>query len=395
MSGRFRLQSARANLSKRIVIPTAAMFAIASATAQVPTASRESLAIKELVGCLKDMGHETEALRLDAEYRNKNKDISFGTPSKNAQADTKVGTKRTLFNKNALDQIFPTNLNGKPDRKALLDWSTTVLHEFTHQDQDWWAWEGDVWTEFVGRNRCEQQAWGTGFQALYNYARRLQENLSRAPGSNEKARLGRELADVCKSYEVYLNSLADRGEIGEVRIENREGLQVLVGSLREEIAGMGKIGKDSAANADVMLGVRGNVVGTWDVTVRYEHTKTPWTSRGEWILGQNMRSVFGEARMTNASGKAVKGTVRGNLVGDVLRIEVRTGNLIELYEAKVESDFALAMGTTLQSNWAVIIADTLVSGLTGLDGTKIGPVKEEQLRKFQTIKATWTAKVRR
>lgn len=398
MRGDSLLQQGLINQRKRIAILACTMLTVASAVAQVPAASRESLAINELVTCLTAMGHGAEAQRLKTEFNTKSKDVSFGTPAGNAQADTKVGTKRTLFNKNALDQIFPSNLNGQPDRKALIDWSTTVIHEFKHQDQDWWAWEGGYWTEFVGRNRCEQQAWGEGFQALYSYARHLQESLGQAPGSREKARLGRELADVCKSYEVYLDSLAARGEIGEVRIENRDGLLVLVASLRDEIKRMGEIGKGSAANADIMLGVRNSVVGTWDVTVRYEHTKRPWTSRGEWILSQNGHSVFGEARMTNASGKMVKGTVRGNLAGDVLRIEVRIGNLIELYEAKVSSDFASATGTTLQSNWAVALVDTYFlgpTGLTGLDGTKIGHMKEEQLRKFQTIHATWKAKVRR
>lgn len=68
----------------------------------------------------------------------------------------------------SLLELGLAGVNGPLDRRALLDWSTTVLHEFKHQDQDWWAWEGDYWTEFVGRNRCEQQAWGEGFQALYN-----------------------------------------------------------------------------------------------------------------------------------------------------------------------------------------------------------------------------------
>jgi hypothetical protein len=358
-----------------------------------PEREREAAAVRLMVRQLEDMGQAEAAQRLREGFERG--DIHFGPIPSGDNAVTAAGVTRTTLNPQALTEIFPPHLGGRASPLEVLQWATTMVHELKHQDQDPWAWRGGFWSGLsAGRNRCEQEGWGAGFQVLYEHARRLRARLEKAPGAREKLAIAQELARACQAFEIYRNSFeAVKGEIGEISLEDREGTAIGLDEAYAEVRQVRKLAEDSAANSRILLGERRSLNGVWDVSVSYGGAK-PWTSRGLWYLEHVNLRVFGRAKMTNRAGKWVDGSLQGTLKGRQLDVEVRLGWLIEVYSAPVSEDLKQVAGTTLSSNWAVAVATQITEGLPTLTGGRIAPPSEAELRKFQPIDARWTARVR-
>lgn len=195
-------------------------------------ASNQDRVIEEIAAFIEMNGDKAAAKAVRDGYNADPKRIRFGPVQDNDSAQTDVtGDHRTVLNTSAINQVL--NSRGFDRYQQTAEWARTVQHELEHQRQDANAWRGAYWRHALGgEHPCEKEAWQRGFQANYNWMRRLANLASDpAPNAEERAAAARKLEILAKIFQDYKRNY--RASYGPVRITIPGGTTV---SLDEAIA---------------------------------------------------------------------------------------------------------------------------------------------------------------